>query len=752
MKSLRTLLLFLLALCAVGAHALSVSISVYQHSNCGQANGSMTANVSGGTPPYTYAWSNGGTSSTNFGVGPGTYTLTVTDALLDQATAQAVVNSLPTIDAASYQDDGGYCLPGSPYVSFYAGTENGMPPDPSTGSTHTPGPYTFDAVGYSESWNQIPDACSPYSYYIVSIDDAPVGTYVTVNFTDGAGCPGTFHTTIAPPVVFPAMQVINTTGSCSNGNIGTVTIWIAPSGQQLVLRLRNAAGQYVPNGCSGIWVNQGTDLYSYSGLAPGTYHAVLNNDLYNQFGNGNLCADSLEIIIPDLGTQCGLVSGRVYVDNNANCAYNYMENLAPNTVVEVTPGPFYTMTNFSGQYSITLPYGSYTFTEQHPVLVQSCPLVTTVNGGTIANNNIGCAAGAPLDVQIMMSNGPARPGFQLEYGITVDNLTSSTTGIVTLSMEFDPALDFVSSTPAPSSIVGNTITWTSPGFTMTNAFQHNDIYARFHIPPDIGLIGSNLITTATLATDSLDVDLANNTATSTQVVTASFDPNDKLAQTSSGLSNDFYFIDADDYIDYTIRFQNTGTDTAFSIVITDTLPTTLDPGSIIWGASSHAGLSRSLSGQGIVKFIFTNILLPDSNVNEDASHGFTSFRIKPRLPLVPGTLIENIANIYFDFNPPVITEPSVLIVEFNTSVQAKGAVQNMWLMPNPTSGSLEVRVSDNAASGLLQVVSVDGRVVMQQRMEGPRTMLDVTSLARGLYMLNWHDVNGTITTQRFVRE
>ncbi|MEO7080888.1 MAG: T9SS type A sorting domain-containing protein, partial [Flavobacteriales bacterium] len=74
------------------------------------------------------------------------------------------------------------------------------------------------------------------------------------------------------------------------------------------------------------------------------------------------------------------------------------------------------------------------------------------------------------------------------------------------------------------------------------------------------------------------------------------------------------------------------------------------------------------------------------------------------------------------------------------------------LMPNPTSGSLEVRVSENTASGLLQVVSVDGRVVMQQRMEGPRTVLDVAQLSRGLYMLNWHDVNGTITTQRFIKE
>ncbi|MBK9629215.1 MAG: hypothetical protein IPO56_16370 [Flavobacteriales bacterium] len=53
-------------------------------------------------------------------------------------------------------------------------------------------------------------------------------------------------------------------------------------------------------------------------------------------------------------------------------------------------------------------------------------------------------------------------------------------------------------------------------------------------------------------------------------------------------------------------------------------------------------------------------------MNEPRSHGFVTFRIRPRTPVLPGTVIENIANIYFDFNPPVITEPSVLVAEFST--------------------------------------------------------------------------------------
>src|SRR5690606_8518432 len=103
-----------------------------------------------------------------------------------------------------------------------------------------------------------------------------------------------------------------------------------------------------------------------------------------------------------------------------------------------------------------------------------------------------------------------------------------------------------------------------------------------------------------------------------------------------------------EWIDYTIRFQNTGTDTAFNVLITDTLPAYLDPGSFVVGAASH-NFTWELRDAGTLKFSFPDILLPDSNANEAASHGFVSFRIKPREPVLPGTMIENFANIYFDF-------------------------------------------------------------------------------------------------------
>ena len=81
----------------------------------------------------------------------------------------------------------------------------------------------------------------------------------------------------------------------------------------------------------------------------------------------------------------------------------------------------------------------------------------------------------------------------------------------------------------------------------------------------------------------------------------SYDPNDK-----QGFPKGFcqaHYIRATQDIEYKIRFQNTGTDTAFNIVITDTLSQYLSPASVRPGSSSHP-YEFELLGEGVVKFSF----------------------------------------------------------------------------------------------------------------------------------------------------
>jgi uncharacterized repeat protein (TIGR01451 family) len=186
------------------------------------------------------------------------------------------------------------------------------------------------------------------------------------------------------------------------------------------------------------------------------------------------------------------------------------------------------------------------------------------------------------------------------------------------------------------------VTWTANSFA-PGAFVNQ--WVRVRIPNTVAL-GTNLTSTGLIEPTAGDAQPADNFDSETQVVRGSFDPND-ISVTPSGN------IRVTDTLEYFIRFQNTGTDTAFNISVTDTLDTDLDFSTFSPGASSHAYTYNFVSSALV--FNFANINLLDSNANEPASHGFVKFRIRPKSNLNPGTVIVNRAAIYFDFNPPVIT-------------------------------------------------------------------------------------------------
>jgi len=176
-------------------------------------------------------------------------------------------------------------------------------------------------------------------------------------------------------------------------------------------------------------------------------------------------------------------------------------------------------------------------------------------------------------------------------------------------------------------------------------------------------------------------------------ITGSFDPNDKIGY-PNGIGNT-NIIPPNIAINYKIRFQNTGNDTAFNIVVLDTLDTgLLNVSTFLAGSSSH-GYSYSISNEGILKYTFDNIYLPDSIVDESGSHGYFVYSIQQKEELVDGTVIDNSASINFDFNEPIKTEtyshtvdrqleaaPCSSISEEEASVEWTGAAgNNIWTDP-----------------------------------------------------------------------
>lgn len=221
----------------------------------------------------------------------------------------------------------------------------------------------------------------------------------------------------------------------------------------------------------------------------------------------------------------------------------------------------------------------------------------------------------------------------------------------------------------------------------------------------------------------------------------SFDPNDKQGFPRG--VGDEHWIEPGIELDYMIRFQNTGTDTAFTVVIRDTLDSWLDPASVRTGASSHP-YTFQLSGQGNLTFTFNDILLPDSTTNEPASHGFIKFKVNVRQDVPLKTLVENRAGIYFDFNAPVITNTTFHKVgkdflPVNTQKPNKQEPE-LEIFPNPAVDQAYVKIKGLLANqGRLELLDTQGRVVLQQNFSGDRILLNASKLPSGLYFMRAYD-------------
>ncbi|MCJ8164689.1 T9SS type A sorting domain-containing protein [Pontibacter sp. E15-1] len=157
--------------------------------------------------------------------------------------------------------------------------------------------------------------------------------------------------------------------------------------------------------------------------------------------------------------------------------------------------------------------------------------------------------------------------------------------------------------------------------------------------------------------DDADVD----TDVSCLTIIDSYDPNDKQVS-PQGITSRRY-IKAEDDLKYLIRFQNTGTDVAYNVVVEDTISEHLDISSLRIGSASHP-FTYTVSGKGrpVVTFTFKNINLPDDKADEPGSHGYIKFSIAQNPSNPDGTVIRNTAYNYFDYNSPIATNEVVNII------------------------------------------------------------------------------------------
>lgn len=235
----------------------------------------------------------------------------------------------------------------------------------------------------------------------------------------------------------------------------------------------------------------------------------------------------------------------------------------------------------------------------------------------------------------------------------------------------------------------------------------------------------------------------------------SYDPNDKqISPSGVGASK---LVPHKIPLDFLIRFQNTGTDTAYKVVITDTLNQNLDLSTLEFGAASHPYKFEFIgSGQAILKFTFDKINLVDSFTNEPKSHGFISFKIIPYDSIPNGTIVKNSADIYFDFNQPIKTNntqvsiddrlPTGATLNLVTSVKQNNIVyEAINVYPNPFTQTTNFEFVYNTKAALLIIYDVNGELIMQENIVG-KTMFQLQryNLPNGMYFYNVQNKDGEI--------
>ena len=310
----------------------------------------------------------------------------------------------------------------------------------------------------------------------------------------------------------------------------------------------------------------------------------------------------------------------------------------------------------SGRFTVYNDTGlNVTTAKPYSIYYTASPSSFTTNHSTYFNTDSISFAVQPTpgkrDIAItVIPLSPARPGFQAVYKMMYTNFGTDTLASGYIGFLKDNRLTYLSASANPLYINGDSIVWSISNLKPMDTGSVI-IYCRVQAPP-VTNVNDTLHCAGVIYPTTGDLVTGNNVSNLSQRVVGSYDPNSKSENHGGSIS--ISDVASGQYLEYTISFQNTGTDSAFNVYIRDTLDAKLDWSTFAMVATSH-NYQLVINDQAKCLWSFNGINLPDSNRNEPASHGFITFIIKPKSNLVVGDIITNKAAIYFDYNLPIIT-------------------------------------------------------------------------------------------------
>jgi uncharacterized repeat protein (TIGR01451 family) len=678
MKKIFTLLFLLFASNIYAGCFTSTAIT---NISCnGNCDGAVAITAVTGTPPYTL----------NFDGAVSSFTVPV---LISNLCAGSYSYTV-TDSLGSCSDTGTVIIPDPPVltamttmVNTCAQSATGMAGVTVSGGTF---PYSF-------SWSN--GATTP------TITGLPEGMY-TVVITDANGCTvmvSDFVYTV-PALVISFNNTYPTCDTCMDGSIIAVV-----------------SGGSSPYAYT--WQPSGSTSVFATNLIEGVYTVCIQDAM------GCFACASDTLVDPSLLR----IHGRVFFDANQNGVRDTSETMMNNQTVVLSP---------TGQTAITVN-GLYVFYTNPGTFTDSLILPANWSCTTPQSYTFSLASDtAWIDFGVYFPPGVSGyDNLTLTYGVPrcfqtvnyqmhLQSLSLPSHGYVRFTA--DPTMIFAGAAPSPDSVVVNDYYWSYTNWSSSSIIQTN------FIMPSAGTILN--IGTTLVAMDNLGNVIQVDSSQLIQFVRCSYDPNDKSVSPPGVTSQNYTSMDVP--LDYRIRFQNTGNDTAFTVIVSDTIDVNLDLSSLQITGSSHP-VNVTVEGRE-VSFHFENILLPDSIIDEPGSHGYVDYRILPTNNLPDPTEIYNTAYIYFDLNAPVVTN-----TVFNTLSEQWVAIADVipldgiTVYPNPFSVSADITFNKMNESGYaLSVLNSTGQKVIEVGIiKSANYRLNRKEIAAGIYFLQITDLD-----------
>ncbi len=412
-------------------------------------------------------------------------------------------------------------------------------------------------------------------------------------------------------------------------------------------------GTSANNSLSGTGILYTSFVHDYA--APGTY--TVKQVAYD----GTIPRDSI-IFTYEFAT-CRNLPIKFYYDANSNCVYDSGDyELYRPTLTEIDSNgvPVDTISATSGfYYKAYGPVGTvYRF---HVISLPTALAVTCPSGGIIYDTISASLTSAPQKYFGTHCTGTAldlsdfaveRCRTRFQEGYIYINSSSCIPDSIVVSLQFSTKYYYtvaITSPLSPSSVSGNIANYY---FSHISYWNWPYVYYELYHPTGSPYLtaGDTAITKIIITGYQSGTSLtSSDTIINVDTIRASLDPNEMTVSPAGKVL-------ACSALEYTVRFENTGNDTAHNIYVLDTLSNNLDPHSLrIEMASSVMNYVLIKSGSyTIAKFDFPKINLLDSS-HHGLADGQVRFNIKTKPGLADGNIIQNRAGIYFDDNPVVMT-------------------------------------------------------------------------------------------------